>query len=131
MAERYTAEELIELLDDDFDVSEGEESDFEEDGVFSYLPGASLGVTNHAEPEASRAEPEASRAEPEASPSEAESQVAVILNLPWKKTVSRTIYVSLFAVYNCTKLAFISGIVAVYSLAMFIASEQQLEAFCG
>ena len=67
MAERYTAEELIELLDDDFDVSEGEESDFEEDGVFSYLPGASLDVTNHAEPEASHAEPEAS-------PSEAESQ---------------------------------------------------------
>ncbi len=74
MAELYTAEELIELLDDDFDVSEGEESDFEEDGVFSYLPGASLDVTNHAEPEASHAEPEASHAEPEASPSEAESQ---------------------------------------------------------
>ncbi len=67
MAEQYTAKELIELLDDDFDVFEGEESDFEEDGVFSYLPGASLDVTNHAEPEASHAEPEAS-------PSEAESQ---------------------------------------------------------
>ena len=32
---------MLELLNDDFDVSGGDESDFEEDGIYSYLPGAS------------------------------------------------------------------------------------------
>ena len=41
MAERFTAEQVLELLNDDFDVSGGDESDFEEDGIYSYLPGAS------------------------------------------------------------------------------------------
>ena len=41
MTERFTAEQVLELLNDDFDVSGGDESDFEEDGIYSYLPGAS------------------------------------------------------------------------------------------
>ena len=42
MAERFTtAKQVLELLNDDFDVSGGGESDFEEDGIYSYLPGAS------------------------------------------------------------------------------------------
>ncbi len=92
---------------------------------FSYLPGASLDVTNHAEPEASHAEPETS-------PSEAESQSGSDSELAMEEdSVQNYIICKLICCINCTKLAFISGIVAVYNLAMFIASEQQLEAFCG
>ena len=36
MAERFTAEQVLELLNDDFDVSGGNQSDFEEDGIYSY-----------------------------------------------------------------------------------------------
>ena len=38
MAERCTTEQVLELLSDDFDASEGEESDFGDDEVCSYLP---------------------------------------------------------------------------------------------
>ena len=41
MAERFTAEQVLELLNDDFDVSGGDESDFEEEGIYSYLSGSS------------------------------------------------------------------------------------------
>ena len=37
MAERFTAEQVLELLNDKFDVSGGEGNDFEEDGIYSYL----------------------------------------------------------------------------------------------
>ena len=35
----FTAEQVLELLNDDFDASEGEESDFGDDELYSYLPG--------------------------------------------------------------------------------------------
>ena len=54
MAERFTAEQVLELLNDDFDVSGGDESDFEEDGIYSYLPGASGASVNILELEASQ-----------------------------------------------------------------------------
>ena len=41
MAERFTAEQVLELLNNEFDVSGGEDNEFEEDGIYSYLPGAS------------------------------------------------------------------------------------------
>ena len=41
MAERYTAEQVFEFLSDDFDVSGGEESDFDGEEIYSYLPEAS------------------------------------------------------------------------------------------
>ena len=44
MAERYTAEEVLELLNDNLDVSEGDESEFVEDGIYSYLPEASADI---------------------------------------------------------------------------------------
>ena len=39
MAERFTAEQVLELLSLDFDAPEGEESDFGDDELYSYLPG--------------------------------------------------------------------------------------------
>ena len=50
MAERYTAEEVLELLNDDLDVSEGDESEFDEDGIYSYLPEASADILDLLEP---------------------------------------------------------------------------------
>ena len=38
MAERFTAEQVLELLSNDFDASKGEESDFGNDELYSYLP---------------------------------------------------------------------------------------------
>ena len=40
MAERYTAEQVFEFLSYDFDVSGGEESDFDGGEIYSYLPEA-------------------------------------------------------------------------------------------
>ena len=40
MAEQFTAEQVLELLSDDFDASEGEESGFGDDKLYSYLPGS-------------------------------------------------------------------------------------------
>ena len=44
MAEWYTVEEVLELLNDDLDVSEGDESEFDEDGIYSYLPEVSADI---------------------------------------------------------------------------------------
>ena len=41
MAERYTAEQVFEFLSDDIDISGGEESDFDGEEIYSYLPEAS------------------------------------------------------------------------------------------
>ena len=38
MAERYTVDQVLEFLHDDFGDSEGEDSDFEGEGIYSYLP---------------------------------------------------------------------------------------------
>ena len=35
-----TAEQVLELLSDDFDASEGEASDFGDDELYAYLPGS-------------------------------------------------------------------------------------------
>lgn len=61
MAEQYTAERLLELLNNDFDVSEDKGSEFEEYGIYSYLPGTSTGDINLTE-------------EPEACPDEVANQ---------------------------------------------------------
>ena len=53
MVEWYTAEEVLELLNDDLDVSEGDESEFYEDGIYSYLPEASADILDLLEPGAS------------------------------------------------------------------------------
>ena len=38
MAERYTIDQVLEFLHDNFGDSEGEDSDFEGEGIYSYLP---------------------------------------------------------------------------------------------
>ena len=38
MAERYTVDQVLEFLHDDVGDSEGEDSDFEGEGIYSYLP---------------------------------------------------------------------------------------------
>ena len=38
MAERYTVDQVLEFLHDDFGDSEGEDSDFEGEGIYSNLP---------------------------------------------------------------------------------------------
>ena len=38
MAERYTVDQVLEFLHDNFGDSEGEDSDFESEGIYSYLP---------------------------------------------------------------------------------------------
>ena len=38
MAERYTINQVLEFLHDDVGDSEGEDSDFEGEGIYSYLP---------------------------------------------------------------------------------------------
>ena len=38
MAERYTVDQVLEFLHNDFGDSEGEDSDFEGEGIYSYLP---------------------------------------------------------------------------------------------
>ena len=53
MAERYSTEEVLELLNDDLDVSEGDESEFDEDGIYYYLPEASADILDLLEPRAS------------------------------------------------------------------------------
>ena len=40
MAEQFTAEQVLELLSDDFDASKDEQSDFGDDELYSYLPGS-------------------------------------------------------------------------------------------
>ena len=41
MAERFASEQVLEFLNDYFDVSGGEESDFEGEEIYSFLPEAS------------------------------------------------------------------------------------------
>ena len=53
MAERYTAEEVLELLNDDLDICEGDKSEFDEDGIYCYLPEASADILDLLEPGAS------------------------------------------------------------------------------
>ena len=38
MAERYTVDQVLEFLHDDVGDSEGEDSDFEGEWIYSYLP---------------------------------------------------------------------------------------------
>ena len=45
MAERFTADQVLGFLNDDFDVSGGEDSDFEGDGVYSYLSDAAAAIS--------------------------------------------------------------------------------------
>ncbi len=45
MAERFTADQVLGFLNDDFDVSGGEDNDFEGDGVYSYLSDAASAIS--------------------------------------------------------------------------------------
>ncbi len=44
MAEHFTADQVLGFLNDDFDISGGENSDFEGDGVYSYLSDAAAAI---------------------------------------------------------------------------------------
>ena len=37
MVERFNADQVLVFVNDDFDISEGEDSDFERDGVYSIV----------------------------------------------------------------------------------------------
>ncbi len=45
MAERFTADQVLGFLNEDFDVSGGEDSDFEGNGVYSYLSDAAAAIS--------------------------------------------------------------------------------------
>ena len=46
MVERFNADQVLVFVNDDFDVSEGEDSDFEGDGVYSYRSDAFGAISN-------------------------------------------------------------------------------------
>jgi len=90
MAERYTAETVLELLRDDFDVSEGEESDFEDNGVYSYLPEASTSGVDLTEPVADLTEPEADLTDVNQSESEGDVDPG---DVPSQESMSKSLLV--------------------------------------
>ena len=46
MVERFNVDQVLVFVNDDFDVSEGEDSDFEGDGVYSYHSDAFGAISN-------------------------------------------------------------------------------------